>query len=378
MFKLNFHFKNVFLVAVLFLGSLMIWQSYQPSSRYSTIIGNEKIRQKFDCIYNLQTQKEKPADIIILGSSRAGSYFDHRIISRWATEYSGDPLDVHNLNIAGGDVSLSYLFLKEYLEKNSPEIVYVEVYRIKSQLSLLPYVNRAFSSTADWDMTNDLLIDFDDGRRGAFRVADTMRTMVDKTDKHISKVLVNKYPVSVGESKACIRNGMIRNDNYVNEAVARKKFDSLFKRELEVMQENEATAEKRRKKTNLAKRERAIEKYKAALGPNWESQPPSDWEYGTNAAKRQLYYYKKISELASQKNIKIVYFRPYGLNDSEYTTDLIKEHEALFDAEIIYPPFDLMKFAYPYYVDPNHAGIPTHRMFALWLTEDILTRLGKF
>jgi len=326
----------------------------------------------------MQSQREVPADVIIFGSSRAGSYFDHRLLTRWATEFSGEAINVQNLNVAGGDVSLSYIFFKEYLEENSPEMVYVEVFRVKPQVSLMPYLNRAFSSTADWDMTTDLLIDFDDGRNGAFRLADTLRVMVDKTDKYISKALVKEYSISVEESVNCIRNAPFEPENYIDASTAKKRFNGLYKREIAAVRKNIKSAASIRKKENIARRERAIKRYKDNLGADWESHDPADWDYNSNMAKRQLYYYEKMSRLAAEKNVKLIYFRPYGLYEPEFTPELISRHEDILGSEIIIPPYNVSKLSYPYYVDPNHAGKQSKRLFALWLTEDFLTRSGKF
>lgn len=370
--------SSAFFIGILCLASLIIWHSYQPAARYSTIIGNEASRKKFDCIYNSQTQVEESADILIFGSSRAGSYFDARIISRWASEYSGDTVYTQNLNVAGGDISMSYIFLKEYLEKNQPDIVYVEVLRVKPQVSLIPYLNRAFSSTADWETTNDLLRDFDDGRSVVFRLADMFRVMIDKTDKYISKILVREYSVNVQNTEACIRNKASAKFSSANSKTSKKKFQTLYKRNLSALEAEHTNASNIRIETNLPRRERALKKHKKKVGTDWEAKSPQGWDYDTESAKRQLHYYKKIADLSAEKGVELVYFRPYGLYDSEYGADFIANYETQFENEIIYPPYNISKLAYPYYVDPNHAGKQSKRVFALWLVEDMLTRTGKF
>ncbi len=378
MTRFNIKPASFFFVAILCLSALMFWHSYQPSARYSTIIGNETSRAKFDCIYNSQTQTEDPADILIFGSSRAGSYFDDRFISRWVSEFSGEPTYVQNLNVAGGDISLSYIFLKEYLEKNNPDIVYVEVLRIKPQVSLIPYVNRAFSSTADWDTTNDLLRDFEDNRSLFFRAADMFRVMIDKTDKYLSKLLVREYSITVKNPEACIRNEMIKTVKNIDVDASKKRFSALYKREVENLIQNAKSANAIRRETNLPRRERALKRHREKMGKAWETAEPKGWDYDTDMAKRQLYYFEKLEELTAEKGVELVYFRPYGLFDAEYTANLIEKYEGVFGADIIYPPYDMAKLAYPYYVDPNHAGKQSRRAFALWLTEDIMTRTGKF
>lgn len=370
--------SNFFFALILCLGAFMIWHSYQPSARYETIIGKEISRKKFACIHNSQTQVEGPADVLIFGSSRAGSYFDDRILSRWVSDFSGDISYVQNMNVAGGDVSLSYQFLKEYLEKNDPDVVYAEVFRIKPQVAIIPYLNRAFSSTADWDMTTDLLHDFDDGRSGLFRVADMFRVIIDKADKYISKVLVREYDISVKNPKACVRNSSIKEQTDFDKEKSKRRFAALYERELTALNEKASIADTLREETNLPQRERVLKKYRDKIGPNWESTAPEDWGYGTDPAKRQLYYYKKMKELTDEKGVKLVYFRPYGLFESEFTPDFIDAYERLLGSDIIYPPYNISKLAYPYYVDPNHAGKGSQRAFALWLSEDILNRTGKF
>jgi len=356
----------------------MMWQSYQPAARYSNIIGQQASRAMFECIHNIQTQVEEAPDIVIFGSSRAGSYFNDRLLSRWVSEFSGEPKYVKRLNIAGGDISLTYLFLKEYLEKNELEIAYVEALRIKPQVSLIPYTNRAFSSTADWKLTTELARNYDDNRSGFFRVADMFRVMIDKADKYLSKLLVREYVINVQNDEACIRNKNIEDMAFKDTSTAKQRFARAYNRELSALMKNAGKANKLRKETNIRRRERALKRFRDKVGPNWETAVPENWEFDTDPAKRQLYYYKKIVELSEEKGFKLVYFRPYGLFDAEYVPAQVETYQTLLGSDIIYPPYDISKLAYRYYMDPNHAGSQSKRILALWLTEDILTRSGEF
>ena len=362
----------------------MVWHSYTPKSRYSTIIGGEASRAKFHCLYNSGAGLEDTADILIFGSSRTGSSINDKLVSRLATDYSGESVLVKNMNIAGGDISMSYMFLKEIIESNSaPDMVYVEILRVKRQVSLIPYLNRAFSSSADWSLTADLLRNYDDGRTGLFRLADFFQVIIDKNDKYISKLLVRKNAIVVDHPNACKFLDRAKVDEFLNNPSLQNatnrygRFEKAKRREFQALAKQRREAAKIRRIDNIKRRERAIKRHNQALGKNWESLPPENWGYDSPESQRQLYYYQAISKLCRENNIDLIFFRPYGLREPEHDPNMIGKYEDLFEGEILSLPYRTAKLTFPYYVDPNHSGKQTERIIAFWLTEDILARRSK-
>jgi len=376
--------KKILCISVIASCLFAVGHSYSHSARYSTIIGSQGVRAKLECIHDVNSGIEDSADVLIFGSSRTGSMFKDKVLTRVATEYSGQSTLVKNLNIPGGDVSLSYQFLKEYLQNNpAPEVVYTEVMRVKQQVSHVSYINRAFSSLSDWDLTNDLLKNTNDGRSSVFRVADFSKVMIDKNDKYLSKLLVTKHKVKVSVEEPCKYFTREVTDGFQEKAIKldavrrQKKFENRFARIVEDTISQKSKAVSIRKETNSKAQERALKRHRTKTGKDWENKPAEDWGYDSAEAQRQLYYYQKISDLSKTYGFKLVLFRPYGLYEPEHDADKLKQYEAMFEHDILSPPYDFVKLSFPYYIDPNHVGRQSSSLFAYWLAEDIVERLSQ-
>lgn len=382
--------KKLFCLAIVLACSFSVVFSYMPNTRFATIDEGEGRRLLFGCLQARISGKVDSPNILFFGSSRSGPFISRPLTSEIVSKFSQKEIVVTNFGITDGDPSLSYEFLELYLKNNpAPQIVYFEVLRIKKQSGTRSYLNRAFSSVASWSLTRNILLDHDDGRAGVFRGADFLSVIIDKQDKFLTKLLTREFAVSIdlkaeniwnkygcSISKSPVYRDVTKNIRIDNQQKGLRIAKASFETQLRKLSETRPVSTKKPVSKAARNKLRVKTKYIDSLGENWESMNPHDWGFSTDAAKREIYYYKKALKLANDYGFKLVFFRPYGLREPEVSSRQVESFQSLTGGEVIIPPYNLAKLSFPYYQDPNHMGGRSKPAMSHWLAIDALKRLS--
>lgn len=370
-----------FLTLVACLGSFVL--SYKPEIAFATSDDVQGRRAKFNCIYSYVHGHRDAQDVLIFGSSKAAPMTSVEILKILSDQHSPETdVQIKNLSMTDGDVSLSYDLLFHYLKNNpAPKVVYFEVLKVQEQSSVVPYINRAFSSVASWEVASALPSSSRGQGRFGLEWADFLRFSIDKQDKFLTSLMSQKIPLAVSSNNTCRDLEMAKYKRFRSNNAPQSLqqtlnlLDRRLNTEVERLSKLDAKKIDSRKKGRGKFRAEVKYAHMRKLGDNWKTRPAFDWKIDKPEGQRDLVYYRKLVELSQDYDFDLVFFRPYELLEPKVDSTQVELFESTVGADVLVPPFELAELAYPFYADPNHMGGMSKPVMSYWLAQDLIPRL---
>jgi hypothetical protein len=364
------------LLAIVLVGSIFIYASFQPRMRLAQPDPGASqfmhLKDRSYCYHDQIYLGKSTADVLLFASSRTGAALDPKLAMSSYETVTGRKREIFLFWTPWPNSEIMYAFFRDYLANNpAPKVA---LFALTPAVKLNPpvhYVHPLFHSFAPPYLYPDVLSSSEIVHSRLFAVSDFLRLLISHLDINLTRLLVVNVSFSVPEGDNC-RLQEDAPENLITDTAQHASFEALLNFELEkVMPDLEperiGTAEGLLEtsagnvlKTNFAKA--AIKEWGDTN--SWPAErhflmeAPSD--------ERSIEYYRRIVALAKAHNVKIGFHFMPDLLSPEPPSGQVSEMAESLGAPISLPPIHLRKVSYHYYWDTNHVDKAFRSAYSAW------------
>lgn len=369
--------RTVCLLAIVLVGTVFIYASFQPRMRFSQPLPAVSllaaIKTTYHCYHDQIYLGQSKADVLFLGSSRTAAALDPKLVMSDYQAVTGESREVFLFHTPWENPEIVYAFFRDYLANNpSPQVALFALTPAEELEPPVRYIHPLFQSFAPPYLYLDILKPSDVVHSQFFALSDFFRILIHHLDMSLSRFLVLDFSFAVPEGDNC-RSQKEAAGSLVPEMLRFESFQALLDTELETtlpdiepdrigradgLLKTYAGRGKMTQFTNEAIKEWGDTN-------TWPDDGRHFWINGALSG-RNLEYYRRIVVLAKSNNVKVgFYFLPQLLLPEPPSTQVADLAESL-GAPIYMLPFEYTRVSYHHYRDAVHVAPEFQPVYSAW------------